>query len=510
MEYILGKKDEETKKSIKLLISAILGDEIVTNFYSKIGEDSDYISVGSPNDYHTFTDKDKESVKFILEKMDSKHSFLYKGSDFPIKQLSALNPIYETLIKKFYGLYFYHRSHMNNQYILFAKEFLKLFSRKYKSSNYSNEMNKILTNFNSLGVSDYKIQNDKKDGILWLNMDGDNYLKDYEKMAESVKNSMEKSDDGIVYEIEGDYDKQNIKNIDRGFPPISEYDDSKDHYDLNRHKYRLLLAFGNVCHKENLYMFSHKGLNLFLKDDGFEYYTIRLKRRILKEYEVLDDEMENFKTREFGFPSTATIFAAELNRQKIPNVIFTSEGMISVCYTNNTRVEYKNPEEDPEILFEKYNSIFINGKKIKLGDTIHNHDVGKEYYDMKYDLENIDIKNIFGMGDSEGGLFPGKKPSVSRIGLNLPDTDIKTNKKKIYIDGVLFDTDIDFGQSGSKELLSMLWKRGYFLSFLGLMYYQETGKIMRHSITLPDWFNTQNSSSKRLFKYIKTEILELS
>ena len=517
------KNSEELNKIRKYLAQDYLETDVEFNSYNLIGTDSQMISMDIDED---IKEKEKENIIKIFDKIKHYHKFLYHGSNVPIKQLISLNSCYNKIIN-IGNVYYYDPEYFEEELIEFAKIFLFSFvDNTYTRLRINFNEAKHVLRIDHIGVISGKIHN--INGRIYLEKDGDKHLMNYKELSNFIKEDMKLSDLEPHYKITNNIDKVNVLRMMEGKSPFSSFHNINV---SNYHKFRLFIAFAKLCKDRNLPMFNCGDLINFIHNDyGFEYYTRKIVSLIDEEYEELS--IENFKDQEFESIEKALTFTIYLSGFKIKHALFENKiaDSYTVCYNYSDLLD---PYQNVDLMKERFVQYFIkmtgrnrdnDGKKFKhmsllqlfssfivrqhvIVDTSNiNHINPLDDKPLPLEFYNIKEKqkfSIYNIGNVIKGIFK-KPPCYNRTELSVKEITLEIDNEQIKIDGVVVIQNVIFlDKPRMLKYVKKLWKKGYFLTTYGLIYYLETGEISKRSIRAPEWFTFRNSNEENLIRFLK-------
>jgi hypothetical protein len=142
------------------------------------------------------------------------------------------------------------------------------------------------------------------------------------------------------------------------------------------------------------------------------------------------------------------------------------------------------------IVFADYNAQHIN--------PVTDHPLPIHYYDcVKYRSDGL-----YSIYPLIKGFFD-HCPLFDRTDLVVKDTSIDIKNDKVIVHGVHVATMEFEDKERILDHLHICWKKGYFLSTLGLMYYIETGEISKCCVQAPEWFSFNNSNENNMYMFLE-------
>ena len=521
MEIVVDDKNYEELNKIRInIVESILKTNIEFSSYKRIGTNSQILVIDPEEPIKE--EKKKEIIK-IINNINYKCKFLFSGFETPIVQLKAMNKCYNK-IQNFHNVYYYLPDDFTEELIEFAHEFVKNFRYNFQSVKPHKEEIDVTLGLSSLGIVPSTLIN--YNGRLYLEIDGKKYLKDYTTLSEFIKEKMENSDLECHYDIENNLDVVNLERLKQGISPLLPYYSEKD---ANMDRFRLSIAFAKLCKTENLPMLNCKDIVSFTNDVlGFEYYTLKIGQKIEETYDELN--MDNYKEHEFTSLEDALAFTIYLSGFSIKHYLMINKVLktyvVSYVYVDILE-PYQNIDDMKMRLIKYYKSVTsmsIDTKELKnrslveLIDSVivrdhiifhKRHPVHISPYDKTplplyyYDIRGYQKYSLYNIGNVITGIFK-RPPMFDREDLSIRDVVINIIDGDVYVHGVKVAEDMYFlnNEKMIKHILN-IWKKGYLLTSYGLMYYIQTGKILKHAIKAPEWFTLKGSNKTDFYKFIK-------
>ena len=524
MEFVVSNKNYEELNKIRIsFIETYLNTKVEYSSYKKIGTDTQLITINIDED---LTVEEKQHVMKLIEKIDYHSKFLYKGYGLPIKQLKSMNSKYHKILN-YKDVYYYTPDSFTIELEEFAHKFIKMFDYNYREVSLSSNVIKHTILLESLALLPCKIHN--KNGRLYLEIDGETHHMDYDLMCSKLFKDMENSNLEPCYKIDNNMDKVNILRVMKGKSPLSPYYPNQS---TSYHTFKLTMAFAKLCKKENLPMLNSKDIVLFSQDVlGFEYYTVNNLIKLKEMYETL--EINEFKEHEFDYLENALAFSIYLSGFGIKNFILSNKDLhkYTVCYIYSTLLDpHVNIDDMKHRMLDYYLDVHqtdrdhLADKKFKhmsiqellscvlVGNNLifdkHNVQHINPYDNSPLPISYYEVKgykkySVYNIGNIIKGIF--KRPPVyDRSELEVRDVEIVIENGDIIIHGVTVAKDMFFTDTKrALRHICKIWKKGYFMNSLGMIYYLESGDFMKECIKSPEWFTFKKSSESNFYKFLK-------
>ena len=523
MEIVVSNKNYENLNKLRIaFIESYLNTNVEYSCYEKIGSDSQLLTIDIEEDIDHHT---KKEIMKLLEKINFCHILLYKGFGHPLKQLKSMNKGYNKILN-YKDVYYYDPCDFSEELILFAHEFVKMFQYNYIPIKLPNKQITTTIIMDQLGLVPCRLEN--SNGRLYLEIDGEKHHMDYKSQAEFIYKKMEESDLEPYYKIDNNIDKMNVMRLSVGNSPISAYYPTQS---TSEHTFKLTMAFIKLCKQENLPMLNCRDISTFSRDVlGFEYYTINNVIKLKDMYETIN--VSNFKEHEFEYLENTLAFSIYLSGFGIKHFVLFNKDLhiYTVCYVYSDLLDpYVDIDDMKQRVVDYYGHMFqtdrdhIENKKFKhmsiqellscvaIRDTLlfDKHNINHiNPYDHKplpisyYDTKKHQTYGIYNIGNIIKGIL--KKPPVyDRYDLEIRDVSISLVEGTVKIHGVEVATNMYFTDNDrALKHIYKIWKKGYFLNTMGLMYYLETGDFEKQTIKSPEWFTFHNSSERDLYRFL--------
>lgn len=445
----------------------------------------------------------REQIKEIMDSLSNNDRFLFKGSYFPIYQLKILHNSYKH-IKSHSDVYYYEKGHIDDKLIKFAKNFLSNFEdENYDKLIVDSKLADIL-NIETCGIVDCKI-NENKNSIE-LVMDQGIHLSDYLQLSTMLYEKMKGSSNEQHYKL-SKLDERNLYRLSEGKSPL---------YDHEVDTFISTVVFYKLSKKLNLPTLNCKDILSFTKNLNIEYYNTKFLELFLKHYNEID--IQYFKSS-FNTILEARCFGVYLGSIGIKFLVLEK----CVYYQSDTVIKPESLDLSREILIKEFSRIM--GANLIIFDdisterllNIYNHNGHLVSYRHDINHLNPESGELFPLDyyERKGCLFTGIYPdynlesllsnddTFSRSSLSLPDYEFKVSENSVYCRDKLLVNN--FAINDKRKLLLILqklWKKGYFLNSVGLMYYTMYGDILDECIYTPEWFTLKNSNEENLFKFM--------
>ena len=524
MEFVVSNKNYEELNTIRIgIIESYLKTKVEYSTYDRLGTDTQLISIDVDEDIKP---EEQKIIMNLMKNIQYCYKFLYIGYSLPIKQLKRMNDKYNK-IKNYHNVYYYDPKDLNEELSEFAHTFISNFKVNYRHINLEEKQVESILGFEKLGLVVCNLVN--KNSRLYLHIDDEQHLMDYNALSKFIKDKMKYSNYKPYYNIENNLDSENIVNLMVGKSPLSVYEPSEN---TNKHIFTLILSFCKICKIDNLPMLNCKDIIGFTRNiSGFEYYTINILNDINKLFKTF--KIDSYKEHEFSSMENALAFCIYLSGFGIKNTILANKILSKyvVCYVydvlldpyvdidlmkkrvldyymerymiQNEQMDGKNlskmsiqellscVEVRKMLLFDKHDPVHIN--------PLDNEPLPLSYYNEKYYKKYC----LYNIGNIIKGIF-SKPPYYDRHQLKIVEVEIVIDNGNIKIHDVVVAKDMIF-EDNAKALrhIHKMWKKGYFLNSLGLMYYIETGQIVKQCIQCPEWFTLYNSTEKNLYKFLR-------
>jgi hypothetical protein len=524
MEFVVSNKNYKELNRIRIgIIESYLDTKVEYSSYDKIGTNSQLVTIDIDEE---IKEQEKKTIMKLMEKIDYCYKFLYKGYELPIKQLKSMNYKYHKIMN-YKDTYYYNPNDLNEELEEFAHIFLKKFSRNLKEVKIPDEQVTTILALDKVGLVPCIIDNEN--ARLYLEIDGEKHHMEYEQMSDQINIKMKDSNLEPHYDIESNIDRINIDKLITGKPPISAY---YPNVSTTYHTFKLTLAFSKMCKEENLPMLNCRDIITFSQDVlGFEYYTINTVIKLKEVYEKL--EFKNFREHEFEYLENALAFSIYLAGFNIKNFIIENKSLnhYTVCYIYSTLLDpYVNIDDMKQRILDNYVTVHLQDrdpytdKKFKhmsiqellscvmvrdflIFDKHNIHHVSP--FDNKalplsyYEMKGCEKHSIYNIGNIIKGIFKNP-PIFDRNDLELREVEIILDNGKVKIHGVDIAKNMFFSDSHkAMKHIHKIWKKGYFLNSLGLMYYLESGNYAKQTIKAPEWFTLDNTTEHNFYKFLR-------
>ena len=524
MEFVVSDKNYEYLNVLrKEIAESYLETKVEFSSYKRIGTDTQLFTIDIEEE---IPENEKRELTKLFEIFNHHHKFLYRGYDVPIKQLKSMNEKYHKILN-YRDVYYYDSRDLTPEMEEFSHIFVKRFRVNFEHIHIDEQQMSAFLGLEKMGLSAMKLDN--TNGRLYLEVNNEKHLMNYEEMSDFVKQKMSESDLETHYNLQTKIDRINVDKILNGKSPISIY---RPNDSTNYHVFRLTLAFAKICKKENLPMFNCRDIVSFSNDTiGYEYYTLRTIIKLRQEYQNIN--ITSFRQHEFGYLENALAFAIYLGGLNIKHFIVSNNnlGIYTVCYVYSMLLDpYVNIDDMKTRVIEAYVGNFntdkdhMENKKFKhmsiqellrcvmVRDNLifDKHNVQHvSPYDNKalpisyYETKGYQIYSIYNIGNIIKGIF-NKVPIYDRHNLELRNVEIVVSNGDVTINNVKVSEEMEFNDTKrALKHICRIWKKGYFLNSFGLMYYLETGKFANQTIRAPEWFTFKNSNEHNFYKFLR-------
>ena len=524
MEISVSEKNYEELNRIRVgIIEAYLETKVEFSSYDKIGTDSQLLVIDIDGE---ISEIEKKTIMKLIEKIQYCCKFLYKGYELPIKQLKSMNREY-LKIMNYKDVYYYNTENFTEELEEFSHIFVRKFRDNYQHIKINHKQAESVLGLENIGLLPCKLHN--SNGRIYLEIDGDKHIMDYEKLSNHLVKHMKDSDLEPHYKLESNIDSINVHNLMKGKSPISAYYPSES---SSHHTFKLTMAFAKLCKKDNLPMLNCRDIASFSQSIlGFEYYSINNVIKLKDMYESL--HFENFKEHEFNYLENALAFCIYLSGFGIKHLILSNSTLnkYNVCYVYETLLDpYINIDDMKQRIIDSYTTVHmtdrdpVDNKKFKHMSIqeLLSCSIVRDYlvfdkhsiqhvnpYDNEglplsyYETKNYQKYSIYNIGNIIKGIFK-RPPMYDRSDLQLRDVEISIEDGHITIYGTKLSTDMFFSNNDrALRHIHKIWKKGHFLNSFGLMYYLETGEFAKQTIIIPEWFTFKNSNEHKFYKFLK-------
>jgi hypothetical protein len=505
MEFTLTEEYNKEKNILrKKLITGCLGRNVDVDIYKSVDNTFTRVHISDEN----VSKFEAESIKHILAFVKDSHRFLCSYHQEAIVHLMKINPAYSE-ISNMWNVFYYDSDKLTVELQEFAHMFIsRLGGNIISIPSEKTEIENIL-NLDSVGLMDCELEN--TNGRLYLLADGEKHHMDYENTVDAILND----EQNVVFHLRSKYDRINLLRTQMGASPVKLF----KHFEITE-RCRLMIAMTKIC-KENNLPVREDITNFMYKEQGYLYYTSFFDSTLQRTAKTID--IDNFKKYEFDDLEEALAFIIHLCIND-ENYILLYGNRFTVCY--NSTVTYSaihvpsqmkqyipeliNCENTPYNLDVIHDSSLSDLFKYKVvrgnitgGSNVHidPHD-GNPLPIEYYMFEGLGLRCISGL----------TKPPVQfdREHFNLKPVEIKFAGAYIVI-GDITIKDRKF-QTKSRDMIikyaNSLWKKGYFLTIYGMMYYIEYEIILPHCIFVPQWFTIEDSNVEDLERFIKFNFSE--
>jgi len=330
-----------------------------------------------------------------------------------------------------------------------------------------------INKFKNLDICRTFLENKIVNKILYLKIVGlskGTFENLFENNLKSVNN---------IHYICNDYDKINLRRIEKGLCPIFEYSD----------KFKLILALEKLNEKYNLPIFTNSYVKYILDNDLVELPFKYIFKDIIN---IIDNNLI-INTVKFKDEKDAYTYFLQLYSENIKCILHKN----IIYYTNTEKIIFDNTFKDTKLL----NYLELNSKnKINFNSNkeLINSFIDDDYLILGRDTSiNSETKNPIKLKNynpliSNGFnfTFDRKKFNISNcitfINLNTNTYIIKNKKNNEELIKLKIDKTL---APKFKKSVYKLENYGYFLNILGLSYYIESGVILDNTVVLPKFFN---------------------
>jgi hypothetical protein len=521
MELITSCKNSQELNSIrKCIIEQVVECPIYFSSYRIIGTETQRINIETEE---PMTDLERETITRILESLRSDDIFLYCGYDLPIKQLRLMNKHYNK-IKSYKNVYYFKQDSLPEELIQFAVSFVKQFSYKHKRLDIDQKIARYTLGLRSLGITNITLEH--IGGRLYVNDSDNQHHMNDQDLCQYIYNKMTESDEDVYYDVEDPVDQGNVENVKNGISPLMALGEIN-----NFNKFRMMLSFVKLSNEENYPMLNPIDIHeMFDSAFGYKYFTLKFGKRLEEEFE--DFDIKYYKEHDYYDLEEALAFSIYLSGLNIKHFIF-HDNIIkthTVCYSyiellepypNYTDMKNRVVSLFCDITHKNYESFqrrYFHNMKLQtlMNSFIVDDTILFRYYNVEhinpfthnplplyyYDCIKHRSDGLYNFYDITKGLFK-HYPLFDRSQLKVRDTSISVENGIVEIDGVVV-AKMEFKEpQRAHEHVCRCWKKGYFLTTFGLMYYIETGEISKHCITRPVWFSFNNSNETNLYKFLE-------
>ena len=505
MEYTITERyDREANLLRKHLILGCLGRKVDVDVYKSMDNTFTRIHVSD----HNISRFESKNIQFILKYVKESHRFLTTDKQHAIIHLMKLNPHYNS-IKNMWNVFYYDVNDMTLELQEFAHIFVSQINNNIISVPFSkNEATEVL-GLRSVGLLDSTIEN--TNGRLYLTTGDETHHMSYTDTVNTIvadqKNPM--------YHIQTKYDKINIMRIQLGVSPIKLF----EHFDAVE-RCRLMIGFTDMCMSNNLPV-RDDITNFMYKEQGYLYYTRLFERKLLEEADSVT--IAHFKKEEFDDIEAALAFIIYLS-DNYQNYILLYGKRYTVCY--NSQVSYPKvhlpslmkrhlphflrctPTDDNLDIIDGSSLVDLFKYKVVRGNILNNNYVHVDPRDNSplpldyYSFDGARLRCI-------SGLSKPMKP-FDRTHLDIPPVVISFSGQHLVFGDTMVESSkfpMDTRDTVSRYATA-LWKKGYFITTYGLMYYIETEVLLEHCISLPVWFTVDGSNIHNLEAFIRFNFSE--
>lgn len=321
--------------------------------------------------------------------------------------------------------------------------------------------------------------------------------------------------DNNFYLMETTNDKENIHRIERGETPRYYY-----HKQTLKEKYYLIKSLIRISRQKNLPSCYTK----FIVDNLNKDHTIGIFDMELYRSLHVTDEEKTFRSRGFDTLEEALIFNIQLSNQNIHGILLPCCVKFYICYENDKEVDLKMNIEDAR------NQII----KILV------HEFSENYHFYHYDLDYLvsisckDDKPVFMDKLDDMGLeqymersyhiynfyndlttFKKEYFQIDRTDLDIDKSfSFMINEKIDYIYDItirfqdfrvllLEDYLVEDDFNDFLDEIKVAFRKGFFLSDMGLYNFMTTGMFREQDIRKPDWMNEDYNFARNVLRNIK-------
>ena len=521
MELVTSCKNSEELNNIrKCIVEQVLETPVGFSSYRIIGTDTQrmIVEVEEP-----ITEHERNTIIRLMDGIKQEYKFLYCGYDLPIKQLRVMNKEYNKILN-YKKLYYYDPGNISEELIMFAESFLKQFTYHHEKVNMDDSISRHTLGLRPLGLTNVTLKD--QNGRIYLSDDGEEYNMDTKDLCQHLYNKMTESDEDIYYDIEDKNDKINIERVKKGMSPLMSVDNIS-----NFQRFKIMLSFAKLCNEENYPMLNPVDIHeMFDESFGYSYYTLKFGKHLEEEFE--DFEINYYKEHEYYHIEEALAFSIYLSGLRIKHFIFENKVLKSytVSYSYIDLLEpYPNYDDMKKRVTDLYCDItghtaehvhgrYFHEMSLKsllncfiIDDTIVFRDYNSQHINPTtksplpvhyYDCIKYRSDGLYNVYDITKGIFK-HYPLFDRSNLEVRDVDINMRDDKLFVHGVeVLELRFKDPERAVKHA-HRCWKKGYFFTTFGLMYYMETGEISRHCIKRPVWFSFNNSNEKNLYEFLE-------